>query len=155
MLELDPADLRLLAALQRQGRASNILLAEAVAASPSQVGRRLARLEEAGVIEGYAALLRPEAVGLSVMAITLVSLERHAEEIVQGFQALVAQAPEILDCYSITGEADFMLRIVAADLGQFADFISRRLLRVAGMRSVRSSIVLQRIKHTTALPLPS
>jgi Lrp/AsnC family leucine-responsive transcriptional regulator len=153
MIDLDAADLRLLAALQRQGRASNIQLAEAMAASPSQVSRRLARLEELGVIEGYAALLKPEAVGLRVMAVSLVSLERHAEDIVHGFEALVAQAPEILDCYSITGEADFMLRIVAADLSQFADFISRRLLRAAGVRNVRSSIVLQRIKHTTALPL--
>jgi len=151
---LDAADWRLLAALQRNGRASNLALAEAVAASPSQVSRRLAKLEEAGVIAGYAALLRPEAVGLSVMAISSVSLERHAETVVAEFEALVARRPEILDCYAVTGEADFILRIVAADLSAFADFVSHTLLRLPGMRSLRSSIVLHRIKQSTALPLP-
>lgn len=153
MTDLDAADLRLLAALQRQGRASNILLGEAIGASASQVSRRLARLEEAGVIEGYAALLKPEAVGLTVMAVSLVSLERHAEAVVHDFEAFVAAAPEILDCYAITGEADFVLRVVVADLAALADLISRRLLRLAGIRSVRSSIVLQRIKQTPVLPL--
>ncbi len=154
MIALDSADWRLLAALQRNGRASNLALAEAVAASPSQVSRRLAKLEEIGVIAGYAALLRPEAVGLSVMAISAVSLERHAEAVVHEFEALVARRPEILDCYAVTGEADFILRIVAADLATFADFVSHSLLRLPGMRSLRSSIVLHRIKQTTELPLP-
>jgi len=128
-------------------------LADAVGLSASQISRRLARLEQEGVVERYAALLRPEAVGLSVQAFTAVSLERHAEGIVQGFEQTVLACPEILECWSVTGEADFVLRIVAPDLKAFADFLSQRLLRVPGMRSVRSSIVLHRIKQTTALPL--
>jgi DNA-binding Lrp family transcriptional regulator len=151
--DLDVFDLRLLAALQRAGRSPNAQLAEAVGLSASQVSRRLARLEEAGVIAGYAALLRPEAVGLTVMAFSSVSLERHSEDLVHGFEQAVTARPEILDCWSVTGEADFVLRIVAADLKSFADFLSLRVLRIPGVRSVRSSIVLHRIKQSTALPL--
>jgi len=153
ILDLDIFDLRLLAALQRAGRSPNAALADSVGLSASQVSRRLARLEAEGVIEGYAALLRPEAVGLTVTAFSSVSLERHAEDLVQGFEQAVAARPEILDCWSVTGEADFVLRIVAADLKAFADFLSLRVLRIPGVRSVRSSIVLHKIKQTTALPL--
>lgn len=151
--DLDTFDLRLLAALQRAGRSPNAALAEQVGLSASQVSRRLARLEADGVIAGYAALLKPEAVGLSVMAFSSVSLERHAEELVLGLERAVAARPEILDCWSVTGEADFVLRIVAPDLRAFADFLSQHLLRLNGVRSVRSSIVLHRIKQTTELPL--
>ena len=152
--DLDVFDLRLLAALQRDGRAASSSLAENVGLSASQVSRRLARLEQDGVIERYAALLKPEAVGLTVLAFTNVSLDRHAEGLVHGFEAAVMDWPEILECYSVTGEADFVLRIVARDLKSFADFLMLRLLRIPGVRSARSSIVLHRIKQTTALPLP-
>jgi Lrp/AsnC family leucine-responsive transcriptional regulator len=153
--DLDVFDLRLLAALQTDGRAAASALADRVGLSPSQISRRLARLEEDGVIERYAALLKPEAVGLSVLAFSNVSLERHAEDLVHGFEAAVMNWPEILECYSVTGEADFVLRIVAGDLKAFADFLMLRLLRIPGVRSARSSIVLHRIKQTTALPLKS
>lgn len=152
--DLDIFDLRLLAALQRDGRAPNAALAETVGLSASQVSRRLARLESEGVIATYAALLQPDAVGLSVLAFSSVSLERQAEAM-DGFEAAVLRFPEILECYSVTGEQDFVLRIVAKDLKAFADFLSHRLLRVPGVRSVRSSIVLHTIKQTTALPLDS
>lgn len=151
--DLDVFDLRLLAALQRDGRAANAALAESVGLSASQVSRRLARLEAEGVIATYAALLKPEAVGLTVLAFSSISLERQAEAM-DGFEAAVLRFPEILECYSVTGEQDFVLRIVARDLKAFADFLSDRLLRVPGVRSVRSSIVLHTIKQTTALPLP-
>ena len=152
--DLDVFDLRLLAALQKEGRAPNAALAENIGLSASQVSRRLARLEADGVIASYAALLKPEAVGLTVLAFSNISLERQAEAM-DGFEEAVLRFPEILECYSVTGEADFVLRIVAKDLKTFADFLSERLLRVPGVRSVRSSIVLHQIKHTTALPLPT
>lgn len=151
--DLDAFDLKLLAALQTEGRAPNAALAEIVGLSASQVSRRLARLEQDGVIAAYAALLNPEAVGLTVTAFSNVSLERHAEDLVLGFERAVSSRPEILECWSVTGEADFVLRIVARDLKSFADFLSQHLLRLPGVRSVRSSIVLHRIKQTTALPL--
>ena len=152
--DLNVFDLRLLTALQREGRAPNAALAETVGLSASQVSRRLARLEAEGVIAAYAALLKPDAVGLSVLAFSSISLERQAEAM-DGFEAAVLRFPEILECYSVTGEQDFVLRIVARDLKAFADFLSDRLLRVPGVRSVRSSIVLHTIKQTTALPLPA
>ncbi|MBS4045050.1 MAG: Lrp/AsnC family transcriptional regulator [Alphaproteobacteria bacterium] len=152
--DLDVFDLRLLTALQREGRAPNAALAETVGLSASQVSRRLARLEAEGVIATYAALLKPDAVGLTVLAFSSVSLERQAEAM-DGFEAAVLRFSEILECYSVTGEQDFVLRIVAKDLKAFADFLSDRLLRVPGVRSVRSSIVLHTIKQTTALPLES
>lgn len=151
-IDLDVFDLRLLSALQRDGRAPNATLAETVGLSASQISRRLARLEAEGVIATYAALLKPDAVGLSVLAFSSVSLERQAEAM-DGFEAAVLRFPEILECYSVTGEQDFVLRIVARDLKAFADFLSDRLLRVPGVRSVRSSIVLHTIKQTAALPL--
>ncbi|WP_341705670.1 Lrp/AsnC family transcriptional regulator [Ferrovibrio sp.] len=151
--DLDVFDIRLLAALQAAGRAPNAQLADSVGLSASQVSRRLARLEETGVIAGYAALLRPEAVGLSVTAFSNISLERHSDTLVRNFQQSVTARPEILECWSVTGEADFVLRIVAADLKAFADFMMLHLLRLPGVRSARSSIVLHRIKQTTALPL--
>jgi Lrp/AsnC family leucine-responsive transcriptional regulator len=151
--DLDVFDLRLLAALQKDGRAANAALAEGVGLSASQVSRRLARLETEGVVAAYAALLKPEAVGLTVLAFSSISLERQAEAM-DGFEAAVLRFPEILECYSVTGEQDFVLRIVARDLKAFADFLSDRLLRVPGVRSVRSSIVLHTIKQTAALPLP-
>lgn len=149
---LDVFDLKLLAELQKNGRAPSAALAESVGLSASQVSRRLARLEEDGVIASYAALLKPEAVGLTVMAFSNISLERQAEQM-DAFEAAVTRFPEIQECYSVTGEADFVLRIVAKDLKSFADFLSQHLLRVPGVRAVRSSIVLHRIKQTTALPL--
>lgn len=151
--KLDVYDLRLLSALQSEGRSPNAALAERVGLSASQVSRRLARLEDDGVVERYAALLRPEAIGLTVLAFSAVSLERQAEQM-DAFEAAVTRFPEIQECFSVTGEADFMLRIVARDLKAFADFLSQHLLRVPGVRAVRSSIVLHRIKQTTALPLP-
>lgn len=149
---LDLFDIKLLTALQKDGRAPSAMLAERVGLSASQVSRRLARLEEDGVIASYAALLSPEAVGLTVLAFSAISLERQAEQM-DAFEAAVTRFPEILECWSVTGEADFVLRIVAKDLKSFADFLSQHLLRVPGVRAVRSSIVLHRIKQTTALPL--
>jgi Lrp/AsnC family leucine-responsive transcriptional regulator len=151
--KLDLYDLRLLTALQSEGRSPNAALAERVGLSASQVSRRLTRLEEDGVVERYAALLKPEAIGLTVLAFSAVSLERQAEQM-DAFEAAVLRFPEIQECFSVTGEADFILRIVARDLKAFADFLSQHLLRVPGVRAVRSSIVLHRIKQTSALPLP-
>lgn len=151
--DLDALDLRLLAALQKDGRASHVQLAEAVPLSASQVQRRLRRLEAAGFVAGYAALLDAERLGLGVVAFTHVSLERHGERPAQAFHAAVARMPEVLDCWSVSGEADYLLRIVAPDLRAFSDFLMHRLLPAPGVASVKSNIALERIKATTALPL--
>lgn len=152
-MEIDKYDLHLLDALQRNGHASNAELAEQIHLSPSQVSRRVQRLEQAGYIERYSALLRPAAVGLGVTAFTAVSLERHAEAHTDAFNAAVAAMDEVLECFAITGEADYLLRIVAPDLAALSAFMLHRLMRLTGVRSVKSNIVLAEIKRTTRLPL--
>src|ERR1044071_869593 len=121
MPDLDVFDVRLLAALQQDGRASNATLAEAVHLSPSQVSRRLARLEAEGVIAGYRAVIAPKAVGLGVLAFTSVSLERHSETASVDFERAVRDLPDVLECLAVTGEADYLLRIIAADLEAFSN----------------------------------
>jgi len=115
-IALDSFDIRLLDALQRDGRASLFALAEKIGLSASQLGRRLKRLEEAGLMEGYAALLNAELVGLGFEAYCLVSLERHSSAGTEKFHDAIRALPQIMDCVAVTGEADFILRIVATDL---------------------------------------
>jgi Lrp/AsnC family transcriptional regulator, leucine-responsive regulatory protein len=153
MTELDEFDIRLLDALQADGRASNAVLAEAVRLSPSQVSRRLARLEAAGVVSGYRPVIERKAIGLGVMAFTSVSLERHAETASADFERAIRAIPEVLECHALTGEADYILRIVAADLEAFSQLLLHRLMRLPGVRAVHSNIVLESIKPAALLPL--
>ena len=153
MIPLDRADLLLLDALQRDGRATNPALGERVHLSASQVSRRIQRLEEAGLIDRCVTLLRAERLGLTVIAYTRVSLERHGEAQNEDFNRAVQLLPEVLECYSVTGPYDYLLRIVSADLAAFAQFMLHKLMRVPGVRGVESSVVLQEIKRTTELPL--
>lgn len=154
-VDLDGYDLKLLAAVQEDGRASHVTLAERVALSPSQCSRRLARLEEAGVIAGWRADLDPQALGYGVEALVAVSLERHGESPADSFHAAVAGFPEILDCWLVTGDSDYVLRVVAPDLKRFSDFLLVGLMRLPGVANVRSSIVLDRVGPKKGLPLPA
>src|SRR5205823_12584994 len=120
MLTLDDFDRRILAALQRDGRITNVALAEEVALSPSQCARRLQRLEEAGAIRGYGAFLDPAALGLGITALVTVTLEKHARRNIREFDEVVQGRPEIIECLAITGDGDFQLRIVAKDLASFS-----------------------------------
>jgi Lrp/AsnC family leucine-responsive transcriptional regulator len=153
VMMFDAYDVRLLAALQEDARLSNVALSDRVHLSASQVHRRLRRLEELGAIARYSAQLDPHRVGLGVLAITSVSLERHGESPAERFAHAVSVLPEVLECFSVTGEADYLLRIVAPDLKSFSDFLMHRLMPLPGVRSVRSNIVLETVKQTTVLPL--
>lgn len=152
-VELDAADVRLLECLQRRARLSNVELSEQIHLSASQCYRRLRRLEESGVVRGYVALLEREPLGLGVMAFVNVTLEKHGESPAQAFHDAVQDYPEILECYAVSGEADYLLRIVAPDLKAFSDFLMHRLMRLPMVANVRSSILLDELKATTALPL--
>ncbi len=152
-IELDAADVRLLECLQRRARLSNVELSERVHLSASQCYRRLRRLEEGGVVRGYVALLEREPLGLGVMAFVNVTLEKHGESPAQAFNEAVQDDPEILECYAVSGEADYLLRVVAPDLKAFSDFLMHRLMRLPMVANVRSSILLDELKATTALPL--
>ncbi|MCD9122148.1 Lrp/AsnC family transcriptional regulator [Cupriavidus sp. UGS-1] len=153
MLSLDNFDLALLAALQTDGRSTHQQLAEQVHLSPSQVGRRIARLEAEGVIAGYRVVLSPHALGLGVLVFTSVKLAHHGDTAIERFKEEILLLEEVQECYSVAGEADYLLRIVVTDLPALADFTMRKLMRVPGVESVRSNIVLTALKREGALPL--
>lgn len=152
-MDIDRIDIRLLEQLQSDARLSHAALGERVHLSASQVSRRVARLEESGLIRGQIALLDPEMLGLDVEAFTSVSLDRHDPGVGEAFEQGVQELDEILDCMAVTGEADYILRIVVSDLDAFARFITDRLITLPGVKMVRSSIGLHRIKRSHALPL--
>jgi Lrp/AsnC family leucine-responsive transcriptional regulator len=152
MIELDRTDLKILHALQENGRLSNLELAEAVNLSPSPTLRRLKRLEQAGVIARYVALLEPAQVGLGLEAYVRVMLDKRERHFATFAQA-VQHWPEVVSCHAMAGEMDYLLRVVFEDLAHFSRFVMDTLLQHPGVVDVKSSFVLQVIKHTTALPL--
>ena len=151
-LTLDLHDIKLLAVLQRDAKVTHQAMGEQVYLSTSQVSRRVQRLEQAGLIKRYVALLDPGVANLGVRAITDVTLTRHGHE-GHMFEQAIGDIDEVLDCYSVAGEADYVLQIVAPTLQDLSDKVFKRLMRIEGVANIRSNIVLARIKSTTALPL--
>lgn len=151
---IDATDRRILDALQENARLSHVELSERVHLSASQCHRRLRKLEEDGVIEGYGARLNPEQVGLGVTAFVSVSLGQHGENPAERFAEAIAAIPEVLECFSVTGESDYLLRVIAPDLKSFSEFLMHRLMAVPGVTGVKSSIALECLKRSSALPLP-
>lgn len=152
-ITLDRYDLALLDALQRDGNATNAALGEAVHLSSSQVSRRLTHLAEVGIIAGYAALLDPAVIGLSVTAFAQVILERHGQTQSDAFENAAAAMPEVTECFSVSGDADYFLRIVAPDLQAFSELMMKRVLRLPGVAHIKTNIALQKVKQTHVLPL--
>lgn len=152
-VSLDAYDLALLSALQADGRTTHQQLAERVHLSPSQVGRRLARLEADGVITGYRVTLSSQALGLGVVVFVSVKLAHHGDTIIERFREEILLLEEVQECYSVAGEADYLIRVVVPDLPTLAEFTMKRLMRVPGVESVRSNIVLTAIKCEGPLPL--
>ncbi len=144
---------RILTELQRNGRLTNQELAQRVNLSPSPCWRRVKDLEESGVIRGYAALLDPEKVGVPVCVFTLINLEMHSSESLEAFQEAVRIRPEILECYAITGDADFLLKIRVPDIRSYERLLNDVIFRIPGVKQVKSSFTLREVKYDTALPL--
>ncbi len=153
MTPLDTLDHRILAELQSQGRISNQDLSDRIGLSPSPCLRRLRRLEDEGVIRRYVALVDPEAVGLGVTAFVRVRLDQQDDRHLAVFEAAVADFPEVMECYLMTGEADYQLRVLVGSLGEFEDFLRHRLTRIAGVAQVTSSFALRPVVYKTALPV--
>jgi DNA-binding Lrp family transcriptional regulator len=151
---MDRMDRRILAQLQTDSSRSHADLAETVHLSASQVSRRIARLQEAGVIRAQVALLDDEALGLQVEAFVAVAMASYAPDAVRGFHDRITSLGEVLDCCATTGDSDYLLRIVARNLKAYSRLVNEQLLGHGDVASVRSSVVLNRIKRTTALPLP-
>jgi DNA-binding Lrp family transcriptional regulator len=150
---LDRLDCRILDELQSDARVSNQELAQRVGLSPAPCWRRLRRLEEEGFIAGYATLLHAPAIGLPIQAYALVSLENHHPQTLRQFDQLVQERPEVLECHSMSGPNDYLLRIVAASMEAYEQFLSTRVLQLPGVRSVNTSFVLRTKKFTTRLPV--
>ena len=153
MYSLDAIDLRILRAMQTDARMTNVELAEQVGLSQSPCLRRVRKLEELGVIASHVTLLDQNAVGLPVSVFLQVSLERQVEDALRVFEAAVARWPEVMECYLMTGDADYVLRVVAADLAAYERFLMDRLTRVPGVSSIRSSFALKQVVNKTALPV--
>lgn len=155
MIELDETDLRILDQLQRDANISQADLAEAVAVSATSCWRRIRALEDAKVITKRVALLEPTAVGLGVSVIASVSLTEHHDENRARFEDFVSEHPEIVECYSMSGDRDYMLRVVVRDVAAYDRFLNRYLLHHPSVDSATSNFALRQIKYTTALPLPT
>jgi Lrp/AsnC family leucine-responsive transcriptional regulator len=150
---LDKYDIALLTALQKNASATHQQLGEQVHLSASQVSRRISRLQSSGIIRRTVALLDPARIGLGVRAISYVTLARHGGDEGTAFEQEIAAFPEVLECYAVTGESDYILQIVAASLSELSESVLRRLTRITAVNSIRSNIVLQSIKSSTELPL--
>ncbi|MBK4721414.1 Lrp/AsnC family transcriptional regulator [Azospirillum sp. YIM DDC1] len=152
-IKLDRIDRKILALLQQDGRMPNNELAERVGLSPSPCLRRVKALEEAGVIARHVALVDPAAVDLPVNVFVSVSLERQVEERIDAFEAAVMALPEVMECYLMTGDADYLLRVVVPDLASYERFLKEHLTRISGVANIRSSFALKQVRYRTALPL--
>jgi Lrp/AsnC family leucine-responsive transcriptional regulator len=149
----DRTDLALLAILQREGRISNAELAERVSLSASACLRRVQRLEQDGVLAGYAALIDPTRVGLGLQAFVRVQLSRHDAAAIAEFTECVAGWDEVVACHALTGDMDYLLHVAVQDLAHFSRFLLDHLLNASGVADVNSSFVLRTVKQSRALPL--
>ncbi len=153
-LDFDRIDRKILGFLQDHGRASNLELAEAASLSPAQSHRRHRRLEEQGFIAGYETRLNAARIGLNVVAFIHVAMEKGHIRDLKSFTDAIVELPEVLECYSVTGDFDYVIKVVARDLKSLSQFLMDKLMRLPGVNSVRSSVCLDEIKCTSALPLP-
>lgn len=151
--QLDKKDRQLLQLLQNDARMSNAELARRIDLSPPGLQKRLRRLEEAGVIEQYVTLVDREAVGFDMLCFVQVTLQRHEPQAIDRFRHLVKDMPEVLECYHLTGEYDYLMKIVVRNRKHLEFFLMERLTPVQGMDKIRTSLVLSDIKSTTAVPL--
>ncbi|WP_373487355.1 Lrp/AsnC family transcriptional regulator [Blastomonas sp.] len=150
---LEQEDIRILRAMQRNGRITNAELADTVGMSASPCWRRVRRLEADGVIRGYSAQLSRRALGLGVLAYVSVEIADHSADITAAFEAAIASFDEIIACHQITGGADYILTVVSRDLDSYAAFANSKLRPIPGLKSISTSFVLREAKPQTGLPV--
>ncbi|MDQ5848601.1 MAG: Lrp/AsnC family transcriptional regulator [Pseudomonadota bacterium] len=151
---MDAIDLRILERLQHDARISNVDLARAANLSPSPCLARVRALEAAGIIHRYVTLLDAKKLGLTVSVLVQVTLEKQIEPALETFERAVRERPEVMECYLMTGDADYLLRVLVPDVPAFERFILDFLSRVPGVGNIKSSFALKQVKYQTALPLP-
>jgi Lrp/AsnC family leucine-responsive transcriptional regulator len=150
---LSEIDLKILERLQSDGRMTNQQLSEEVGLSPSPCLRRVRQLEDSGVISGYVALVRPDAVGLGVTAFVRIRLDQQDDNHLTLFEAAISGFPEVMECYLMTGEADYQLRVLVGSLGEFEDFLRHKLTRIRGVSQLTTSFALRPVVYRTAIAL--
>lgn len=151
---MDKLDHRILSELQRDGRLSNVELAGRVHLSESATLRRVRALEAAGVIQGYVALLNAQRTGFPINVFVTITLQRQDQHDLQRFEAAVREVPEVMECYLMTGVADYLLRVSCRDTEDFERLHSQHLTRLPGVARVQSSFALRVVRRTTELPIP-
>ena len=153
-MQLDRYDRAMLEVLQQDGRISNQDLADRISLSPSSCLRRLRMLEESGLVLGYRALLDARKLGLTLMALIHISMDRHTPERFAHFENEIAAIPQVLECLLITGQAaDYQLKVVVADMDAYQELLLTRITRITGVTGVHSSFGLRRVVDRTALPV--
>lgn len=152
MPPMDEIDKRILDELQSDGSLTNVELAKRVHLSPSPCLARVKALESAGVIRGYVALANPKLLGLTVNVFISVSLERQRKDALELFEQAVGHCEEVMECYLMTGDSDYLLRVVVQDMPSLESFIVDRLAKIDGVANIRSSFALKQVRYKTALP---
>lgn len=154
-MNLDNLDLRILAELQADGALSNVELARRVGLSPSPCLARVKALEKSGVIARYVALCDPARLGLGLNVFISISLKTQSKAALAEFEQRIAEQDEVLECYLMTGDSDYLIRVAVADMASLERFILERLTPIPGVEKIRSSFALKQVRYKTALPLHS
>ncbi|WP_190323915.1 MULTISPECIES: Lrp/AsnC family transcriptional regulator [Rhodobacterales] len=153
MSDLDATDRRILKQLQNEGKLTNIELSNRIGLSPSPCLSRVRALEQSGVISGYVALVNPEAIGLGVNVFIQITLERQIEQALETFENRMEAYPEVMECFLMTGDSDYLIRLVVRDIAELQRFILQKLSNIPGVANIRSSFALKQVKYRTALPV--
>jgi len=152
-IRIDKIDHKILSSIQDNARITNVELAQKVGLSPSPCLQRVRQLETSGVISRYVTLLNPLALGLTVSVFIQVSLEKQVERALEVFEKAIQSRPEVMECYLMTGDADYLLRVVVPDVQSLERFIVNYLSKIPGIASIKSSFALKQVKYKTALPI--
>jgi len=153
-MHLNKTDLRILAELQQDGSLTNVELARRVHLSPSPCLARVKALEAAGVIERYVALASAKALGLGLNVFINISLKEQSKDSLAEFERRIAEHDEVMECYLMTGDSDYLIRVAVPDIGALERFILEQLTPIPGVEKIRSSFALKQVRYKTALPLP-
>ena len=153
-MNLDAVDLRILAELQADSSLTNVELARRVHLSPSPCLMRVKALESTGVIQRYVALTDPKALGLGLNVFISISLKEQSKEALAKFESRIAEHDEVMECYLMTGDSDYLIRVAVADIRALENFILEQLSAIPGIEKIRSSFALKQVRYKTALPLP-
>jgi Lrp/AsnC family leucine-responsive transcriptional regulator len=154
-MKIDAVDIRILNELQADGSLTNLELAKRVHLSPSPCLTRVKALENAGVIDRYVALVQPKSLGLNLSVFISISLKEQSKSALAAFEKSIADHDEIMECYLMTGDSDYLIRVAVADITALEKFILEQLTPIAGIEKIRSSFALKQVKYKTALPLPA